>query len=236
MNKESVLKQIEDGLVVSCQARKGWAMYGTDIMVAFANAAKEGGAVGIRATEPQNISAIKTATGLPMIGINKKWYDGYDVYITPTYESAEEIIIAGADIVALDGTSRQRPAGETLKSIVKQINENYPNTLIMADCDSVASACYAEACGVDIVSTTLVGYTKETEKQADFNAEVIADMVAQTRVPVIAEGHILTPCDLTAAFKAGAYSAVVGTAITRPEVITKNFVKQLEIFHQEGSI
>lgn len=104
LRKSEVLASIKGGLVVSCQARKGWPMYGEDIMAAFAKAAKQGGAVAIRATEPENIRAIKKVIDLPIMGIYKQWYEGYEVYITPTFESAAAVAEAGASIIAIDGT------------------------------------------------------------------------------------------------------------------------------------
>lgn len=228
MEKEELLNAIRGGLVVSCQARQGWPMYGTDIMVAFAKAAKQGGAVGIRATEPQNISAIKEAVDLPIIGIYKQWFEGYDVYITPTYDSAAAVVEAGAEIVALDGTKRRRPNGENLKDIIARIHDNYPDVLVMSDCDNLESALYAEECGTDIVSTTLSGYTEETKNQNSFNYEFVSALKNHLKVPIIAEGHISTPEELVSAYKSGADSVVVGSAITRPEIITKRFVDNLE--------
>ena len=116
MGKE-VLDKIKDGLIVSCQARKGWPMYGADIMAAFATAAKVGGAVGIRATGRENIARIKENVDLPIIGINKVFSD-YPVYITPTYESAKEILEVGVDIIALDATERIRPNDEKIVDII----------------------------------------------------------------------------------------------------------------------
>lgn len=226
--KKEVMAQIKNGVIVSCQARKGWPMYGKDIMAAFANAAAVGGAVGIRATEPENIAAIKTEVKLPMIGIYKQWFEGYDVYITPTFASCEAIIQAGADIVALDGTKRPRPNGEKLADIIAKVHEQYPEIIVMADCDSVESGVYAENCGADLVSTTLAGYTEETKNSTTFNPDLICELVEKITVPIIAEGHITSVNDLKAAYKAGAYSVVIGTAITRPEVITKKFVTSLE--------
>jgi N-acylglucosamine-6-phosphate 2-epimerase len=117
MDKKKVLESIKNGLIVSCQARRGWPMYGAEIMGALSKAAEKGGAVGIRATGPENIKAIKKVTKLPVLGIHKQWTEECEVYITPTYESAISIIEAGASIVALDGTQRKRPHGETVESI-----------------------------------------------------------------------------------------------------------------------
>mgnify|MGYP000986521952 CR=1 FL=1 len=222
-----ILERIRGGLIVSCQARKGWPMYGTDIMVAFAKAAQQGGACGIRATEPQNIRAIKEAVDLPMIGIFKQWYDGYDVYITPTYQSAVAVVEAGAEIVAMDGTKRARPNRENLCDIIYKMHINYPYILIMADCDNLDSAKYAQECGADIISTTLSGYTEATSDYSKFQSGLIKEFKAHLDVPVIAEGHISTAKDLHAAYANGADSVVIGTAITRPEIITKWFVDSL---------
>lgn len=227
MLNEAVLNQIHRGLVVSCQARKGWAMYGSDIMAAFADAAKRGGAVGIRATEPENIQAIRNRVDLPIIGIYKQWYTGYDVYITPTLASAKAVAEAGAKIVAVDGTKRIRPQGESLTAIVSEMHQLYPDVMIMADVDSVISAQYAIDCGVDLVSSTLAGYTDETKGNSVFQPKLVHEM-AQLGVPVIAEGHIHTHEELQSAYTAGAYSVVIGTAITRPEIITQGFVEALE--------
>lgn len=227
MSQSNVLEKIKGGLIVSCQARKGWPMYGTEIMVAFAKAAEQGGACGIRATEPQNILAIKKEVDLPIIGIFKQWYKGHEVYITPTYESAANVIEAGAEIVATDGTPRKRPNGETLEKIIRNIHENYSGTLVMADCDNLASAIYAQECGADIVSTTIAGYTEATKDQETFHPELVNEFKEKLKIPVIAEGHISNEEELQAAYRNGADSVVIGTAITRPEIITKKFVDSL---------
>lgn len=227
MSQNKILDKIKGGLIVSCQAREGWPMYGTEIMVAFAKAAQQGGACGIRATEPQNIKAIKNEVSLPMIGIFKQWYQGYEVYITPTYESAVAVIEAGAEIVAMDGTKRKRPSNEALADIIEKIHKNYPNILVMADCDSLESGKYAQKCGADIVSTTMAGYTEATNKQKSFSPKLVNKLKENLSVPIIAEGHISNAEELHAAYKSGADSVVIGTAITRPEIITKKLVNSL---------
>src|SRR5690625_1221209 len=187
MKKNRLLQSIKNGLIVSCQARKGWPMYGENTMAAFSKAAEQGGAVGIRATEPKNVAAIKNKTSLPIIGINKQWFDGYDVYITPTYESAVSIIEAGASIVALDATLRERPNGETLEGIIRKINKMYPDILIMADCSTLKEGIHAEKIGADIVSTTLTGYTEETKHISSVDYNLINSLSQELSVPVIAE-------------------------------------------------
>lgn len=222
--KQEILESIKGGLVVSCQARKGWPMYGSDIMAAFAQAAYEGGAVAIRATEPENIQAIQDQVSLPIMGIYKQWYEGYEVYITPTYQSAVAIIEAGADIVAMDGTMRERPNGENLAEMIAKIKKNYPHIVIMTDCATIEEGKYCQKCGTDLVSTTLYGYTEETKDQTQANFELIQQLSDELEVPIIAEGKLETPADVVKAYASGAYSVVVGTAITRPDVITSRFV------------
>lgn len=228
MDKKDLLEYIKNGLIVSCQARKGWPMYGKEIMAAFADAAVQGGAIGIRATDPENIREIKNKVNVPIIGIYKQWIDGYDVYITPTFSSAEEIIIAGSDIVALDGTKRKRPHNESLDLIISKIKMKYPNTLIMADCDNLDSALYSKKCGADIISTTLTGYTDETRHIKQFDIKTVSSFVKNVDIPIIAEGRIYNVNDLIKAFEAGVHSAVIGSIITRPEFITSQFTGRLK--------
>ena len=112
MENRKLLERLKGRLIVSCQARVGWPMYGPEIMAAFAVAAQQGGAAGIRATGPENIARIREKVDLPVIGINKQFSDDYDVYITPTYQSAVDILEVGIEIIAIDATPRPRPGGQ----------------------------------------------------------------------------------------------------------------------------
>lgn len=215
-----LLERLKGGLIVSCQAREGWPMYGEAIMAAFASAAKLGNAVGIRANRPENIRAIKQAVDLPVIGIYKDWVNGYDVYITPTLKSALQVAETGAEIIAIDGTKRQRPGNESVEDIVNGIKKHYPNTLVMADIATKEEGIYAEACGVDLVATTLSGHTAETKHVDHFNDDLIKQLAMTLKIPVIAEGKIHSPEEAVRALDCGAHAVVVGTAITRPEIIT----------------
>ena len=85
---------------------------------------------------------------------------------------------------------------------------------------------------LDIISTTLSGYTDETKDINEVNIKVIEDIVAITDTPVIAEGKINTEEEALRALKAGAHSIVIGTAITRPEIITKKFVEKIKDYNK----
>lgn len=227
-NKLELINQLKNKLIVSCQAREGWPMFGAEIMAAFAKAAEVGGAVAIRATGADNIKAIKNKTSLPILGINKIFNDDYDVYITPTYDSAVEILEENIEIIALDATSRKRPNGELFESIIKKIRKNYPEVLIMGEISNIEEAKDVINLDIDFISTTLSGYTDESEPKDTIDLELIEDIKKITEVPIIAEGRINTPQLAVKALEHGAHTVVVGTAITRPEIITKKFVNKIK--------
>ena len=225
--KQAVLNKLQNKLIVSCQARVGWAMYGSDIMAAFAKAAEEGGAAGIRATGADNITKIKEKVDLPIIGINKQ-FGKYPDYITPTYQSAKEILDCGIDVIALDATSRLRPNGETLETIVEQIRLNYPDVLIMGEISTLEEAKAILPLKLDLISTTLSGYTEESKEVTAVNLKLIHEISQITAIPIIAEGKIKNEVEAQSALDAGAFAVVVGTSITRPEIITSRYVTYLK--------
>lgn len=225
--RTQLLDQLRGKLVVSCQARVGWPMYGPEIMAAFARAAQEGGAAGIRATGADNISAIKQRIDLPIIGINKQFSDTYDVYITPTWEAAREILEVGIDVIALDATSRPRPGGEQVADILARIRQEYPEVLVMGEISTLDEARAILPLGFDLISTTLAGYTVESAKVAQTAVGLVRDIRAITDTPVVAEGKVRTEQDALDLLDAGALCVVVGTSITRPEIITSRYVSAL---------
>ncbi len=216
------------GLIVSCQALKDEPMFGSGVMAKFALAAKQGGAVGIRANTVKDIRAIKKAVDLPIIGIIKKVYAGSPVYITPTFSEAKTLIDEGVDVIATDGTLRLRPRGETLSDLVKKIRDYNDKVLLMADCSTVEEGENAEKLGFDFIGTTLSGYTEYTKGVSLPDYEMIGKLVRILKTPVIAEGGIKTPEELKKALDLGAFAAVVGGAITRPKQITERFVSAIK--------
>lgn len=128
-------------------------------------------------------------------------------------------------MIALDATERKRPNGESLKDLVDYIKSN--GVLVMADISTYEEAVKAEELGVDCVSTTLSGYTKYSTQGDGPDLELIKRLSKDLKIPVIGEGKINTPEELRQAFECGAYSCVVGGAITRPQLITKKFVKSI---------
>ena len=220
-----VFEQIRGKLVVSCQALPHEPMHSSFIMSRMAVAAMEGGAAGIRAQSACDINAIAEVCPLPIIGIVKRKYDDSEIYITPTMKEVEELLSTRTEIIALDATDRERPGGVLTKALVDRIHEE--GRLAMADCSVFEECLAAQEMGFDIVSTTLSGYTEYSSKQDGPDFSLIRRCAEELSVPVIAEGRIHCPEDLKKAFECGAFSAVVGGAITRPQEITARFVKVL---------
>lgn len=228
MTNEEILNKIKGGLIVSCQALKTEPLYDSYIMSKMAYAAMLGGAVGIRCNTIVDIQAIKKCVDLPLIGIIKAEYNDSDVYITPTMKEIDELVNEGCDIIATDATSRPRPNGKGLEEFFTEVRSKYPNQLFMADTSCFEEGRVAQELGFDLIGTTMAGYTPYTKGKSLPDYELINRYANELDKPVIAEGGIWSPDDLKKAYKAGAFSAVCGTAITRPMDITKRFVKALE--------
>lgn len=223
-----ILEQIKGGLIVSCQALPHEPLYDSYIMSKMAYAAMLGGAVGIRANTIVDILAIKKRVDLPIIGIIKQEYDGSDVYITPTMDEVDALVEIDCDIIATDATNRIRPNGKTFEDFFSEVRAKYPNQLFMADTSCFEEGQLAERLGFDLIGTTMAGYTPYTKGRSLPDLELIEKYSKELNVPIIAEGGIWSPEDLKNVYKAGAFSAVCGTAITRPMDITKRFVKALD--------
>ena len=223
--KTDVIQQIKGGLVVSCQAEGGEPFYAPELMARFAKSAQLGGAVGIRAKEP-DIRAIRELCGLPIIGLDKVYLHGFDVYITPRIEDAQRIADAGAAIIALDCTPRPRPGGVTMEQLVGRIKEEL-QLPVMADISTLEEAVAAERAGADVVATTLSGYTPYSRKSDGPDWDLLRETVQAVEVPVIAEGHLGSLADAQAAFDLGAWAIVIGAAITRPIALTQRFVEAI---------
>ncbi len=194
-------------------------------MSQVAQAAVVGGAAAIRVQGLADIEATVAAVDVPVIGL---WKDGNEgVFITPTLKHARAVADAGAAIVAIDGTVRERPDGLSLAQTFAGLLESHPQVLIMADCGSLEDAIASQAAGAHIVGTTLGGYTGARPKTSGPDFEFIREVVGACPVPVVAEGRVHSPADAAACLRAGAFSVCVGTAITHPATITSWFVQEI---------
>lgn len=226
MRKEEIINKIKSGLIVSCQALEGEPLYieNDSIMPLMARAAKKAGACAIRTNGVRDVIGIKKETQLPVIGIIKKSYEGYEQYITVTMDEIDKLVEAGADIIALDCTLRERKDGKTVAEHIKSIKEKYPDILLMADISNLEEGINAWKSGVDLVGTTLSGYTDYTPKLDGPDYELVKSLVEAIDIPVIAEGRVHYPNQAVEMLKLGATAVVVGGAITRPLEITSRFM------------
>lgn len=224
------VESLKGKLIVSCQALPHEPLHSSFIMGRMALAAKEGGAYGIRANTKEDIAEIQTQVDLPVIGIVKRDYEDSKVYITPTMREINELMEVKPDIIALDATHSLRPGGRTLDEFYREIRKSYPEQLLMADCSTVEEALFADQLGFDFIGTTLVGYTDQSRdlKIESNDFEIIRQIVAKVKHRVIAEGNINTPEKAKRVIELGAFSVVVGSIITRPQLITKSFAEALD--------
>ena len=224
------VESLKGKLIVSCQALPHEPLHSSFIMGRMALAAKEGGAYGIRANTKEDIAEIQTQVDLPVIGIVKRDYEDSKVYITPTMREINELMEVRPDIIALDATHSLRPGGRTLDEFYREIRKSYPEQLLMADCSTVEEALHADQLGFDFIGTTLVGYTDQSKslKIESNDFEIIRQIVAKVKHRVIAEGNINTPEKAKRVIELGAFSVVVGSIITRPQLITKSFAEALD--------
>ncbi len=220
---------LKNKLIVSVQAMPDEPLYREDALFAMMQSVINGGASALRVAGARDVKNAKTLN-IPVIGLTKpeglppNWKE--IVYITPTLKEVDELINAGADIIAFDGTSRPRPNNCSLKEIIDRIHS--AGRFAMADIATFDEAKNCQSLGVDIVSTTLSGYTQESLSDSDEpDFFLLEKIVNNIDIPTILEGRIWEPNQVKKAFEIGAHSVVIGSAITRPQLITKRFIERI---------
>lgn len=221
-----LINQLKSKVIVSVQAAPDEPLYKEDCMIAMMQSVINGGASALRVAGARDTANAKKLFDVPVIGLTKpdqlpsNWQEV--VYITPSVDDVNNLAEAGADVIAFDGTSRKREAS-SLEEIISAVKS--ANKLLMADISTFEEGLNCEKLGVDILSTTLSGYTSYTlsdSGEPDFN--LLEMLVKNTKLPVILEGRIWEPAQVKKAFELGAHSVVIGSAITRPQLITKRFL------------
>lgn len=232
------LQRLRGGLVVSCQASPGEPLFDPGHIAALALSVINGGASGLRLEGIEHVKAVRPLTRLPIIGLTKSSKVPASerlksVYITATFEEASQLAEAGADIIAFDATPRPRPDGLSVGDLINRIHDEL-KLPAWADISTVDEGVCVTMLGADAISTTLAGYTEETASTSkggpDFG--LLGRLVQQVNLPIILEGRVWYPEEVLQAMKLGAYAVVVGSAITRPHLITKRFVRALSCEQQ----
>ncbi len=222
------LREIKSKLIVSCQAPSDSPLHQPGVITAIAAACIHRGAAGVRLDTPAHVRAVRQQfPQIPIIGLWKRQFTGYEIYITPRFQEAKAIASAGADIIAVDATPRARPEGETLEELIQNIKEHL-GKLVMADVDTLENAIIAVAAGADLVGTTLYGYTPATQNLKPPGFNLLREMVAQFTIPVICEGGISSPEEAKQALDFGAYAVVVGTDITGIDIKVDKYCSLLD--------
>lgn len=232
MNNIEILNKIKNNIIISVQAQSDEPLYDENCMLAMMKSVVNGGAAGLRVANVRDVKNAKENFNVPIIGITKPHIipQNYKelVYITPTVKDCVDLIEAGADIIAFDATIRKNITSEnnsSLNEIISTIKN--ANKLTMADIATFEEAKIAYEKGVDIISTTLSGYTVESENSSpkdkpDF--ELLQKITSNFDIPVILEGKIWEPNDVKKAFELQAFSVVIGSSVTRPQLIVKRFI------------
>lgn len=230
MRKEEIFEQIKGKVIVSCQAVPGEPLYVEEksIMYLMARAAKRAGTPAIRTSSIRDVVAIKEETGLPVIGLVKVQYEGFESYITPTMKEVDDLVAAGSDIIALDCTNQKRGDGKSISEFITEVRAKYPDAILMADISTYEEGINAWKLGVDLVGTTMSGYTSYSPKLQGPDYELVKRLVATVDIPVIGEGRVHSPEQAVEMLNAGAFAVVVGGAITRPLEIAARFIKAVE--------
>ncbi|WP_094510300.1 N-acetylmannosamine-6-phosphate 2-epimerase [Synechococcus sp. MW101C3] len=220
---------VQGGLIVSVQAPEGSPLRDPQVIAAMAEASLANGAIGVRLESPEHIGAVRRRCPQALIvGLWKRSFPGSPVYITPGWEELLAVWAAGADVVAIDATERQRPGGQPLAELIERATTELGAPL-MADVDSVANGVQAAALGCRWVGTTLYGYTESTAGLQppawDLLGPLRAALPATTTL--ICEGGIASAEQAQRALQQGADAVVVGTAITGVDLQVAAYVQQL---------
>lgn len=229
--RNEILKNIKGSLIVSCKALPGEPLYCEEqsLMPFMAEAARRAGCKCIRTSSVRDVKEIKRKTKLPVIGLIKRVYEGYESYITPTMREVDELVEADADIVALDCTMLSRGDGLTVSEFLHEIRKKYPDIVLMADISTLDEGIQAWKCGVDLVGTTMSGYTPYSPQKDEPDYELVGNLARSVDIPVIAEGKVHYPEQAKKMLELGAYAVVVGGAITRPLEIAQRFMKEIGV-------
>ncbi len=220
---------LKGGLIVSVQAPEGSPMRHPQVIAAMAEASLRNGAIGVRLESPEHIGAVRRRCPEALIiGLWKRSFPGSSVYITPGWKEVQAVWSAGADVVALDATARDRPDGRSLEALLK-LAKTELGAPLMADVDSLENGLRAAELGCGWVGTTLYGYTEATSAAKPPGLSLLSPLREglPSDVSLICEGGIASPQIAREAMNCGADMVVVGTAITGVDLQVQAYINRL---------
>ena len=228
-----ITDKLKNKLIVSVQAQGNEPLNKPEHLLALSKSVIDGGAGALRLCGTENIKHIKKEVDVPIIGLTKLEPTPINildkVYISATIKDVKELLKTDTDFIAIDGTKRRREDDSPMEDQIILIKN--ADKAVICDVSTVEEGINACELGADIISTTLSGYTKETRYKVnegpDF--ELLAGLIEEISTPVIMEGRMWDPLDVRQAFEMGAHAVVIGTAITRPQVITKRFMSAVPV-------
>lgn len=222
LSHKEILTALNHQLIASCQPVDDGPMDHPNIVAAMAQACIIGGAAGIRIEGVENLKATRPVINAPIIGLVKRDLPDSPIRITAFLQDVEELAKAGADIIAFDGTQRVRPV--SIEETVKQIKAL--GCLAMADCSNLEEGLYCQSLGVEIIGSTMSGYTG-----GPIPAEPDYQLVKELKKAgcwVMAEGRYNSPELAKKAIEIGANAVTVGSALTRLEHIVSWFAQSVK--------
>ncbi|MBU2446948.1 MAG: N-acetylmannosamine-6-phosphate 2-epimerase [Bacteroidetes bacterium] len=225
---KNIFKKLKSSLIVSCQAEGDDPFNSPESVAMFAKAVVMGGAKGIRSEGIDKTKKILESVNVPVIGLIKSKFEDGSVRITGSFDEVKKLIDIGCHIIAIDGTFRKRE-NFVGSEFIKKVKQDY-SCIVMADIATHEEAVACADSGVDCISTTLNGYTQETKEvsKTQPNFELVEKLSKNLSIPVFAEGRIASPEHASKMIQLGAWAVVVGTAITRPRIVTSWYVDAIE--------
>ena len=141
-----------------------------------------------------------------------------------TDEKIEEIV------QGIESKNRPRMLVEDIQDIIEQ--------KLMADCSTIEEALFADELGFDFIGTTMVGYTPQSKglKIEENDFEILRTILKKVKHPVIAEGNVNSPEKAKRVIELGSYAVVVGSSITRPQLITKGYAEAVNSVEKETTV
>lgn len=235
MTLETLLNRLKQcPLIASVQASERSPVDHPDTLLRLGRASVKEGVRVVRLEGVKTVRELRPEIHMPVIGLLKRTYPGSEVYITPTIQDANSMLSLGCEIIAFDGTSRERPHGHTVKALTDHIRSQ--RGLTLADCDSIEAALHSEAAGVDLIGTTLAGYTSARPMTDGPDLELLREIMAKVKTPVIAEGRYTQKWQVEAALRMGAIAVVVGGALNDPIKQTRALMPTMKPTGKIGAV